>query len=94
LVGREDHDGSPSGVGQDAAGGDELAVVGCEFAARLVGNDEDEEGGVFDDPDGGTSGDAFTNLGLGECAAAPVERVRRGGRDGGGRWQMGWEYRA
>src|SRR5918994_2190808 len=83
LVGREDHDGSPSGVGQDAAGGDELAVVGCEFAARLVGDDEDEEGGVFDDPDGGTSGDAFTDLGLGECGAAPVEAAAGSDLDAG-----------
>ena len=56
---------------------------GCEFAARLVGDDEDEEGGVFDDPDGGTGGDAFANLGLGECGAAPVEAAAGSDLDAG-----------
>ena len=83
LVGREDYDGAASGVGQDAAGGDELTVVGGQFAARLVRDDEDEEGGVFDDPDGGTGGDAFTDLGLGECGTAPVEAAAGSDLDAG-----------
>ena len=75
VVGGEDYDGAASGIGQDAAGGDELTVVRGQFAARLVGDDEHQEGGVFDDPDGGTGGGGFTDLSW--ASAAPLQSKRR-----------------
>ncbi len=87
MIGRQDDDGAASGIGQDAAGGDELAVVGRQFAARLVGDDEHQEGGVFDDPDGGAGGGGgLKGSGLRErgAAAAPVVAEAGSGLDAGG----------
>ena len=83
MVGGEDYDCAASGVGQDAGGGDELTVVRGQFSARLVRNDEHQEGGVFDDPDGGTGGGGFTDLSLGECGTTPVEAAAGSDLDAG-----------
>jgi len=86
LIGRQDDDGAASGIGQDPAGGDELAVVGRQFAARLVGDDEHQEGGVLDDPDGGAGRCGLMGSGLRErgAAAAPVVAQAGSGLDAGG----------